>query len=261
MFSTLMVTFREGVEAFLIAAFTLAFLQQTGRQHLVPAVWWGIAVAVLSSALVGVALAVAGGMSPAAEGWLALAAAALVISCTQHILRHGKRLAGEIRARMARASETKGRGAWWAVFGFVVLMIGREGVETATMIASLARAGDMQHLLAGATIGVLCAATLAFAWARFGRRVDLSLFFRVTAVFMVLFSIQLVIYALHEFSEAGVLPLVDNEWWHLATEPYGPEGVYGAWLSYSLVLLPLGFLIAGLMRKPRSFGPPANPAS
>ena len=95
----------------------------------------------------------------------------------------------------------------------------------------------------GGLLGLACAGALAWAWSRYGRRVNLSLFFQVTAVFMVLFSIQLAIYAVHEFSEAGTLPLVNNEHWHDITEPYGPEGVYGIWLSYSLVLVPLGFLI------------------
>jgi high-affinity iron transporter len=188
-------------------------------------------------------------MSPATEGWLALVAAALVISCTVHIFRHGKTFAGEIRAQVDRAAEANGRAAWWAVFAFVALMIGREGVETATMLASLATAGDLRHLFVGAIIGVALAAALAVAWARYGRRVDLSLFFRVTAVFMVLFAVQLVVYAVHEFTEVGLLPLVDNEAWHVASEPFGPDGQYGAWLSYGLVLLPLGFLAAGLMRR------------
>ena len=53
-----------------------------------------------------------------------------------------------------------------------------------------------------------------------------------------LFVLQLTIYAFHEFSEAGALPL-DNAYWHIATEPYGPDGEYGHWLSYALVLIPL----------------------
>ena len=56
----------------------------------------------------------------------------------------------------------------------------------------------------------------------------------MTAVFLLLFVVQLAIYAFHELTEAGVLPL-DNEFWHVATEPYGPEGIYGHWLSYGLV--------------------------
>jgi len=72
------------------------------------------------------------------------------------------------------------------------------------------------------------------------------LFFQVTAVFMVIFSIQLLIYAFHEYTESvevANLGLIDNAYWHAATEAYGPEGRIGAWISYSLVLVPLGFLV------------------
>ncbi|MCY1241849.1 FTR1 family protein [compost metagenome] len=79
------------------------------------------------------------------------------------------------------------------------------------MIASLAAGAGTGHLALGGVLGLACAGILAWAWSRYGLRVNLSLFFfLVTAVFMVLFSVQLAIYALHEFSEAGALPFVDN---------------------------------------------------
>ncbi|MFP5407381.1 MAG: FTR1 family protein, partial [Gammaproteobacteria bacterium] len=248
MFSMMMVTFREGLEALLIAAITLTYLRASGRASLVRAAHWGLAVAGALCVVLGVVLARVGGMSPLSEGLLALVAAVCVISCTVHMLRHGKRMAAEIRNRIDTASRHEGAGPALAVFLFVVLMVGREGVEAATMMASLATAGDMTHLLVGAVIGIALAILIAAAWSRYGRRVDLSLFFRVTAAFMVLFSIQLVIYAFHELTEAGALPGLDNQYWHVLTEPYGPEGEYGAWLSYSLVLIPLGFLVHGWLR-------------
>lgn len=253
MFSTLMVTFREGVEAFLVAALTLTYLRQTGRTALVPAVRWGILAALVLSAGFGAALAKAGGMQPIWEAWLALFAMALVMSCTVHIMRHGTRLAGEIRDRIERASARADGRATLAVFAFVLLMVGREGVETAAMLAALAVAGDLTHMLIGGVIGVACAGLLAWAWSRYGRRINLTLFFQVTAIFMVLFSLQLLLYAVHEFTEAGAVPGIDNEYWHLVTEPYGPEGRYGAWLSYGLVLVPLAFLAAAWLRGRRIF--------
>ncbi|AOY96124.1 iron permease FTR1 [Cupriavidus sp. USMAA2-4] len=243
MFSMLMITFREGVEAFLVAAITFAFLQKTGRQHLAGAAKAGVLAAVVVSAILGIVLFRVGGISSLAEGWLALLAGILVISCTWHMLRHGKEMAGEIRNRLSKVSDERALGPWMVVFAFVTLMVGREGVEAATMIASLAAGAATGQLALGGVLGIACAGVLAWAWTQYGRKVNLSLFFQVTAVFMVLFSIQLAIYAVHEFSEAGALPLVNNELWHNVTEPYGPEGVYGIWLSYSLVLIPLAFLI------------------
>ena len=54
---------------------------------------------------------------------------------------------------------------------------------------------------------------------------------------------QLVVYAFHEFAEAGALPLLDNGYWHELTEPYGPGGEYGVWLTYTLILAPLSLII------------------
>jgi len=36
----------------------------------------------------------------------------------------------------------------------------------------------------------------------------------------------------------GERAAINNSYWHIATEPYGPEGQYGALLTYALVLLP-----------------------
>ncbi len=245
MFSMLMITFREGLEALLIVSITLTYLHATRRAHLVSAAHWGIGVSVALCAALGVVLARTGGLSPLYEGMLALVAAACVISCTVHMFRHGKRMAAEIRGAIDTASRKDPRGAALAVFAFVLLMVGREGVEAATMIASLAGQSDMRHLFFGASIGLSLAVLVAWLWSRYGRRVDLGLFFRVTAAFMVLFSLQLVIYAFHELTEASALPGVDNEYWHVVSEPYGPEGLYGAWLSYGLVLVPMAFLLWG----------------
>ncbi len=245
MYATLMITFREGLEAFLIVAISAAFLRQTGRANLLAPLRGGVALAVAGSIVLGIVLSRVGALTPATEGWLATAAAVLVVSCTVHMLRHGRRMKSEIGARLDSASRRSGFAAALAVFAFAALMVGREGVETATMLAALAASAEQRDMFVGGAIGVLCAGAMAGAWSRYGRRVNLSRFFQVTAAFMVLFSVQLVIYAFHEFSEAALLPGLDNAWWHLASEPYGPEGAYGHWLTYGLVLIPAAFLVAG----------------
>ena len=52
---------------------------------------------------------------------------------------------------------------------------------------------------------VFVAAFIAFLWSRFGHRVNLSRFFQVTAVFLAVFVVQLVIYGFHELTEANIL--------------------------------------------------------
>ncbi len=243
MFQTLLITFREGLEAFLIIAISLIYLAKTNRRELIPAVHSGVAVALVLSAALGVVLAKIGALSPFWEGLMALIAAASVIYCTLHMMKMGKFMKKEITEGFNKTSEQSSTRAWLVAFLFSAFMVGREGVETATMIASLALQSESSHMAFGAAVGTALAALLAWASVKFGRRVNLQRFFQLTAVFMVVFAMQLVLYAFHEFTEAGSLPFVDNAYWHITTEPWGPEGEYGHWFSYSLGILPLGWLI------------------
>jgi high-affinity iron transporter len=96
-------------------------------------------------------------------------------------------------------------------------------------------------VISGAVIGTLCAAFVAWLWSRYGHRVNIGLFFQVTAVFLLVFVVQLFIYGFHELTEANIFPY--SEPLHWATEPYGPDGRYGQYLTYLLVMLPLGWLV------------------
>jgi high-affinity iron transporter len=67
-----------------------------------------------------------------------------------------------------------------------------------------------------------------------------------------MFVVQLFIYSFHEFSEAGALPGLDNQYWHMTTEPYGPEGQYGQWLSYCMVIVPTAWLVFAWLKDRKS---------
>src|SRR4051812_44583925 len=88
MIQAFVITLREGIEAFLIVAISLAYLKKTGRQALLSAVHWGIALSVALSIGAGVLLARANNQA-LWEGVLALAAAVLVASLTVHMWRAG----------------------------------------------------------------------------------------------------------------------------------------------------------------------------
>jgi high-affinity iron transporter len=246
MLETLVIALREGIEAFLIVAITLAYLRKTGRAVLAPAVYVGTGLALVLSVTAAVLLREVV-VTPLYEGLLALVAAVLVISMMVYMTKAARHLRSEIGQKIEAAAAQTGVASFLAIAGFTLLMITREGMETAFMIASLMGQADTAAMTAGALLGLLLAAALAWGWSRYGQRINLGRFFQVTTLFLALFIVQLALYAFHEFTEAGVLPL-DNAYWHIATEPYGPEGRYGAWLSYALVLIPLGWLALTLWR-------------
>ncbi len=241
------ITLREGLEAFLIVAISIAYLRKSGRQQLVPAVHWGIGVAVLLS--IGAAVLFQRASNQALwEGVLALTAAVLVGSLIVHMWRHAKHLKRDIEHHLAASAAKVGLRAALGVFLFTLLMITREGMETALLMGTLILQDSAFSITAGAVLGTTAAAFVAWLWSRYGHRVNLALFFQVTAVFLAVFVVQLLIYGFHELTEANLFPY--SETLHWATEPYGPDGMYGQYLSYSLVLLPMAWLtVSALMGK------------
>ncbi len=252
MIQAFIITLREGLEAFLIVAISLAYLKKTGRHALLPAVHWGIAASVVLSVLAGFLFAQANNQA-LWEGVLAMTAAVLVASLTVHMWRAGKRMKQEIEGRLAVTSVRVGRAAFLGVFFFTLMMITREGMETALLMNSVLFDSEMRLVLVGAAAGTVAAATVAWLWSRYGYRVNLSRFFQVTAVFLWVFVIQLVIYGFHELTEANIFP--NSQPWHDATEPFGPDGIYGRYLTYLLVLLPLAWLaISSVVNRQQSTG-------
>ena len=247
MVQAFVITLREGLEAFLIVAISLAYLRKSGRRELIPAVHWGIGLAVAISS--GAAYLFSQASNQALwEGVLGLVAAVSVASLTVHMWRTARRVKVDIEGHLMTSTMKTGRAAFFGVFAFTLLMITREGMDTALLMGTLLFQVQSASIIGGATVGILSAATVAWLWSRYGHRVNLGLFFQVTAVFLMVFVLQLVIYGFHELTEANIFPY--SEPLHWATEPYGPDGRYGQYLSYLLVMLPLGWLLISSL-KPR----------
>ena len=252
MLQILIITLREGIEAFLIVAITRGILRQTGRAALLPG-------AVLGNGgrrrrqchrqfllRPGRQQAAVGGLPRRRRCGNGHLDDRLHVVYRAHDAcanrrqdragdaepAHPRRVVGDLRVR---AADDRSRKA---------------ALETALLLTTLlAQQGD-KPLLIGGLLGLTGAAALAWAWTRYGRRINLARFFQVTAIFLLIFSLQLVIYTFHEFFEAGAVPFVDNEFWHIATEPYGPEGIYGEWLTYLMVLIPAAWLAVVWFKEP-----------
>jgi high-affinity iron transporter len=255
MLESFVITLREGIEAFLIIAISLAYLRKTGKSHLIPAVHWGIAAAIGVSVLCGVLLQRAANQS-LWEGVLATVAAVLVGSLTVQMMRQAKLMKTRIESQLRQSSERTEFGAYVGIFTFTVLMISREGMETALLINALLFQVKSFEMVLGAILGVGVAAGVARAWSVHGHRVNLSRFMQVTSIFLLVFVVQLLIYGFHELAEAHVLP--SSQMLHDLTEPYGPDGRYGQLLSYALIALPAAWLLMSWWRDRRHHALPRN---
>ena len=236
MLPALIIVFREGFEAFLTVAIIFAFLRKTGRDWLRPSVYAGIATSVAASFALGWVLMRVN--QSLWEGILGLVAAVLVATFVIHVWRTAPRMKGDMEQHLETASSRTSRAlAVAGVFVFTVLMVTREGMETALMLIQVKNT----RFILGSLIGILCAAVMSWAWAHYGHRINLKRFFQVTGMFLLLFTAQIVFYAIHELSEAEVLP--NSAAIHTATEPFSPVGIYGKWFSVLMV----GFCAAWLL--------------
>jgi high-affinity iron transporter len=241
MVQAFVITLREGLEGFLIVAIGVAYLRRTGRDVLVPALAWGTLAGVAASSAGGLLLYGAANQE-FLDGPLALIAATSVTWLIVHMWRAGRHMRTEIEGHLQSSAARSGVAAFVGVLLFALLMIGREGMEAALLLIQLR---GLPHVFAGAAIGVLGAAILAWIWAAYGHRLNLALLFQVTAIFLGVFVMQLVIQGVHETAEQHFLPYSDAI--HSATESWGPDSLFGHLLTYLLALLPMGWVATAWM--------------
>jgi hypothetical protein len=145
----------------------------------------------------------------------------------------------------------RNRASRWAVTTLAALIVLRQTMEMGSVLAA---AIDLELVVpAAAVLGALTVGGGA-AWA--ARRILMRLpsreLFASMQMFAVIFFVQGVIYAFHEFTEARVLP--GSDVLHTATEAYGPDGIYGVHLSNLLVIGPLGAAAITWVRSRALFG-------
>jgi FTR1 family protein len=211
MLQTFVITLREGVEAALVIAIAVAYLRKTGRLDLLPAVYRGLASAVIACILAAWGFTKIGLSDDAYEGWTLLASAVFVFSMVLWMNRHGRKLKGEIETRLQKDTRAGGGGGW-GVFLFVFLMIFREGVETVLLLYGVVRLDTSSILEAlGAVLGIGLAVLFGVSFVRGTIRVNLKQFFQMTTVILMVVVVQLTITGLHELSESQILPASSRE--------------------------------------------------
>lgn len=201
-----LITFREGLEAALAVAVIVGFLDRAGRRDLRAWALGGIAAAVVTSVAGAVALSLARVEmeNPLTEGITYLAAALLMGTLVVWMLRHREDAVARIRDGLAARAD--GRGAGLAVAAFSFLLVAREGVETVLFLGASAFSATPVAQVAGSAAGLAAAIGLAVLLARGIARVDLSMFFTVTAIALGALALKFVAGSMLGFAEIGVVP-------------------------------------------------------
>ena len=202
--ATLLITFRESLEAALVVGLVLAVLGKSDQKRLNTSVWIGLVAGILASLLVAWGFVRMLGQFEGREEQLFEGSVMLVGSLllATLILWTGSHSSG---SKLEGQASKAAAGGSWGILVLVFVSILREGVETVVYLGTSLRDGGLGTFIGGlAGIGIaLVMGILIFAS---GTRFPLKRFFGVTTALLLLFGAGLFGRAAGEFVEAGILP-------------------------------------------------------
>jgi len=207
MLESFIILLREGTEVALIIGLTLVYLRKIRLASLIPSAYWGMAAAVVTSLLAAILLRRLALDHEFLEGYLLLGAAIFVATMVIWMWKNGKRMKQAIESEV---DSIKSKESSWrmhlGLFSFSFLMVVREGIETAVFLQAVALTRDGWKIFIGSTFGLFGAITIGILLFKGSLRVDIARFMKVTAIVLLIFVAQLLVNAVHEFIEFGVLP-------------------------------------------------------
>jgi len=249
----LVVTLREGIEAALVIAIILAYLEKTGRDQLRRPVYLGLALAVTASLAVAWLFRAIDFDPDNAylEGTLFVLAGLFVASMVVWMWRTARGLKGEMESRLSAITSGSEAGST-SVLGlllFTFVMVFREGVETVLFLAAVGLGEEANPLgFVGAILGLALAALFAILFIHGSLKINLGRFFKVTGVVLLVLAAKLLAGAVHAFSEVNVVPL-NNE--TKAILGYLVKDDTATMLVMALVAVPIFLLLWESLRQPQ----------
>ncbi|MGD2105368.1 MAG: FTR1 family protein [Anaerolineae bacterium] len=211
---SVLLAFREGLEAALIVGIVLGALRKLGHVEQSRAVWQGVAMAVVASLAAAIGLNLIGARleGPSEnvfEGVTMFLAAGVLTWMIFWMQAQSRFIRARLEADVRRAIVGSGRG----LSGLAFAAVFREGLETALFLTAAALTTTIWETILGGLLGL--AAAIITGWLLFATtiRLDVKRLFQVTGVLLILFAAGLVAHGVHEFNELGWIPAVIEHVW------------------------------------------------
>ncbi|MBI2036629.1 FTR1 family protein [Candidatus Microgenomates bacterium] len=230
MFAASLITFRESLEALLVVIIITTFLTKTNQHVFKKFVWRGVFIGVSVSILLAFTLEVffgglKGRVEEIFEGVLMFVTAGFLTWMILWVHRQ-KDVAKRIKEKVAVHVE-KGYGL--GILILIATSVFREGTETVLYLKASSLTGQSNQLY-GAILGIISGLILGYGLFRWAIRVNLSVVFNVTSVFLLLFAAGLISHGVHEFQEAGLLPVFSFDPLFNISHILGNQSLLGSFL-------------------------------
>lgn len=208
MLAGLLIGLREGLEASLIVGILIAYLVKIDLRSRIKAIWTGVISAVVFSVVLGIGVGLTSeSLSEFAEkffaGTMSFIAVGFVTGMIFWMRAASKGLAKNLRTQVDSA--LIGGGA----FGLAALSfaaVAREGVETSIFLWAAAQNSGSLPTLVGGFTGIAISIFLGYLIYLGAVKLNLSVFFRITGLLLMVVAAGVLTYGIHEFQELGWLP-------------------------------------------------------
>jgi high-affinity iron transporter len=221
---TFIIFLREGIEASMIVAILLAYLDKIGQRRHFRDIFMGVGTALVLVTVGGISAYLlisrydGSRVQTIFETVTYLIAAVALTYMTFWMQRHSRTMSRDLQERSDAALDGHSR-LGLGVLAFTT--VGREGLETmvftlAIVFASSKQSAAPSHsrwLLAGALSGLAVAMIIAFAIYRAGAKINLKRFFQVLGILLMVFAAGLLSDAVENLQSLGWLPFGQQQLW------------------------------------------------
>ncbi|MFX1401739.1 MAG: FTR1 family protein [Promethearchaeota archaeon] len=209
--------FREGLEAVLVIVIIVLYLKNSKQTQYYKYVSLGGFLAISASILFAVLFNILfGGFSGIVEeifeGFTFIISGVFIITLILWMSKEGPKLKQSIEMKIEESIETR---KLLSITGLIFIIILREGIELVLLLTGATSVGSLGQgeVIIGSLIG-LSIATLIGLLTFYGiKSINITKFFKITNVILILFAAGLITYGIHELIEAGLInPIIPEVW-------------------------------------------------
>ena len=236
MFASFLITFREGLEAFLLVGIILSYLAKLGESKHNKLIYIGVALGLVASLIVAFIFQFVVDQFDAHEYRNLLMAGILgfaTLVLTYMAIWMQRQAKTQVSNMQQNIREILTTGNVFGLIFLAFLAVMREGFETVLFFSALMYSGQgdfsLQDGLIGAGAGLIASLILVIVLMRGTRKVPLQAFFKWTSLLIIIIAAGLLSSASNMLQSADVLPVFQTAVFDIS-HILDDQGVFGTFL-------------------------------
>jgi len=219
MLSTFLIALREGLEAALIVGILVAYVVKTNRRNLLVPIWTGVGIALASSfALGGFLSFTSAELSDRGEQFFAGTTSFLAVGLVTWMVFWMKRAARTLRDELHGKVDNALSAGPLALAAAAFFAVAREGLETSLFVyTNFKTVAATSSASIGLVAGLALAVILGYLIYNRSIKIDLSKFFTITGIALIIVAAGVLSYGIHEYQELGWIPGDGSYAWDISS--------------------------------------------